>query len=158
MPFTKDTAGDPQTHTDREGAREKRSNAQPNFQIVHEMRGAIKQQIEEPNEKSSSHFATSTGRNAIETLEKQDDRQEIHQREDQCMLKVQLDSSEECDEHLEVIAQAVMDNSEQENEEEENRRKKQERTLKVGREKETIKRMTMRKTKSSTKPEERKRK
>ena len=104
--------------------REKRNNALPNFPIAHVMRGAIKQQTEELAERSSSHFSTVEGRNSIETFEKQDDRQEINQREDQHMLKVQLDSSEECEEHLEAITQIVMENSRQERDEENSRRKK----------------------------------
>ena len=89
------------------------------------MRRAIKQQNEDLCEKSRSHFTTVTGRNAIETLERQDDRQETNQTEDKHMLKVQLDSSEECEEHLETQTQAVIERSDEEKEDDEKQRKKQ---------------------------------
>ena len=64
------------------------------------MRMAIRQEGEELAEKSKSHFLTVRGSNAIGALERQDDRQEVNQREDQHLMKVQLDSSEECEEHI----------------------------------------------------------
>ena len=74
----RDTSCEPQTPIGKAGVCEEKSNALPNFQIVHEMRGATKQQTEELAERSSSHFSTVEGRNPIETLEGQDDRQEIN--------------------------------------------------------------------------------
>ena len=73
-------------------------NAVPNFNIVHDMQMAIRQEGEELAEQSSSHSLTVMGGNAVETLERQDDRLEVNQRENQHRLKIQLDSSEECDE------------------------------------------------------------
>ena len=88
-------------------------NALPNFPIVQDMRKAIKQEGEELAEESKSHYLSVRGSNSIETLERQDDRLEINQRENQNLLKVQLDSSEECEEHIDHIVSTLMQEGQQ---------------------------------------------
>ena len=93
--------------SDSDSKEGKGSTALPEVEIAIDMRRALKQQGEEMCEKQLPHFATISGANAVDTLEKQDDRQEVNQREDQHILKVQLDSKEEYEGHLEAIAQAI---------------------------------------------------